>query len=93
MLIIVNVVPQDLVKAEEIMMNFSVKNDPEIQLLLGLIKKKNGDYKKAIEFFKIASRSGNGESHYELGKMLYKKLGCSSNKPKAMKFLAMAKKN
>lgn len=49
MLIKVDVVPQDLVKAEEIMMNFSVKNDPEIQLLLGLIKKKNGDYKKAIE--------------------------------------------
>lgn len=60
---------------------------------MGIIKKKEGYYEKAINYFKTSSKLGNGESQYEYAKMLYKGIGYNENKKEAFNYFSMTKNN
>ncbi|KAK8892813.1 hypothetical protein M9Y10_030061 [Tritrichomonas musculus] len=87
------VIPQDLVQAKKLLKKHSNSENGDVLLLLGKIRKKEGNLSKAKKYFEKASKVGNAESMYEIGKMLYKGVGCTKNVKEATKLFNMAKKS
>ena len=71
--------PQDLVQAKKLLKKHTKSGNGDVFLLLGKISKKEGNYSKAKKYFEKASKVGNVESMYEIGKMLYIGVGCTKN--------------
>lgn len=93
MLIKGKVIPQNIEKARKLLDNNILKNDKgTYYFLLGLLEKKQKEYKKAIEYFEKSINEGNCYAMCEYGTMFLEGNGVTSNEEKAFKYYQQAAK-
>ncbi|KAK8845724.1 hypothetical protein M9Y10_020642 [Tritrichomonas musculus] len=93
MLIKGNVIPKDHPKAKKILKKYLKGKNGTILFLYGKIKKKEGDMMKAMKYLDKASKLGNGQAMYEIGKIFFKGINCQKDEKKAQQYFEMAKNN
>ncbi|KAK8838935.1 hypothetical protein M9Y10_032394 [Tritrichomonas musculus] len=87
------IIKSDFQEARQILDQIRDKESSSYFYLLGLLEKKEKNYQKAIEHFRVSSEKGHPESMYEYGKILMKGQGIKKNVIKAKELFEQATKN
>ena len=65
-------------------------NDPNAFSQMGVIRGKEGDYDKAVEYYTKAAKLGDVDAHYRLGYMYYNGHGVEKDEEKVIHYLEKA---
>lgn len=87
------VVPQDFEEARQILNDIKDDTDADRLVLLGKIERKEKNFSKAREFFQKASKAGNADAMFYIGKMLKKGEDCEKDEKAANKYFDLARRN